>query len=195
VSDKLTTIKLAGELGRRFGKIHKLAVSSAAEAVRAMSVLFPGFQYHINTSKERGVGYAVFTGKNNIGKEELHNPVAGNIIKFVPIIQGSKSGGFLQILLGVVLIAASFGVAGIVSATVQGALFSTGVSMALGGVINLLSPQQNIQSKNNPSNGTSYNFSGPVNTSAQGNPVPVLYGRMIVGSAVISAGIMAEDQQ
>ncbi len=34
---------------------------------------------------------------------------------------------------------------------------------------------------------------GAVSTSAQ-NPVPLLYGRMIVGSAVISAGIFAEDR-
>ncbi len=39
----------------------------------------------------------------------------------------------------------------------------------------------------------SYTFNGPINTTAQGNPVPLGYGRMIVGSAVISAGITADD--
>ena len=74
-------------------------------------------------------------------------------------------------------------------------MLSMGVSMALGGVSQMLSPQQRGLSANDgPDNGASYNFNGPVNTSAQGNPVPVLYGRMIVGSAVISAGIYAEDQ-
>ena len=34
-----------------------------------------------------------------------------------------------------------------------------------------------------------------VNVTAQGNPVPLLYGEMIVGSATISQGIYAEDQQ
>ena len=29
---------------------------------------------------------------------------------------------------------------------------------------------------------------------AQGNPVPLLYGEMFVGSATISAGIYSEDQ-
>ncbi|HCW20974.1 MAG TPA: phage tail protein, partial [Achromobacter sp.] len=51
-----------------------------------------------------------------------------------------------------------------------------------------------LSTRDSPDNGASYNFNGPVNTSAQGIPVPVLYGRMIVGSAVISAGIYAEDQ-
>ena len=45
-----------------------------------------------------------------------------------------------------------------------------------------------------PDNGASYNFNGPVNTTAQGNPVPLLYGEMFVGSATISAGIYSEDQ-
>ena len=39
----------------------------------------------------------------------------------------------------------------------------------------------------------SYTFSGPVNTTAQGQPVPVGYGRLIVGGAVISAGITTEE--
>lgn len=43
-------------------------------------------------------------------------------------------------------------------------------------------------------NSASYNFSGAVNTTIQGSAVPVMYGRMFVGSAVIAAGIVAEDQ-
>jgi hypothetical protein len=45
-----------------------------------------------------------------------------------------------------------------------------------------------------PENQPSYAFNGPLNTQAQGNPVPVLYGELIVGSAVLSAGITAKDQ-
>ena len=44
-----------------------------------------------------------------------------------------------------------------------------------------------------PENRPSYAFDGPVNTAAQGNPVPVCYGRLIVGSQVVSAGMMAEE--
>ncbi|MEK7492166.1 MAG: tail assembly protein, partial [Pseudomonadota bacterium] len=70
-----------------------------------------------------------------------------------------------------------------------------GASMALGGVVQMLSPQaKGLSTKDSPNNGASYNFNGPVNTTAQGNPVPILYGRMIVGSAVLSGGIFAEDQ-
>lgn len=45
-----------------------------------------------------------------------------------------------------------------------------------------------------PENRASYSFNGPVNTSIQGSPVGLLYGQLTVGSAVISAGIYAQDQ-
>ena len=38
-----------------------------------------------------------------------------------------------------------------------------------------------------------YLFNGAVNTVGQGNPVPVLYGRMLVGSQVVSGAIEAGD--
>jgi predicted phage tail protein len=44
-----------------------------------------------------------------------------------------------------------------------------------------------------PENKPSFLFDGPVNTIAQGHPVPVGYGEMYVGSAVISAGIVTEE--
>ena len=71
-----------------------------------------------------------------------------------------------------------------------------GISMVLGGVVQLLSPQQTYDSaaSERPENRPSYNFNGPVNTTAQGHPVPLCYGRMIVGSAVISAGIETRQQ-
>lgn len=36
-------------------------------------------------------------------------------------------------------------------------------------------------------------FNGPVNTVGQGNPVPVLYGRLRVGSQVVSGGLSDAD--
>lgn len=40
-----------------------------------------------------------------------------------------------------------------------------------------------------------YAFGGVTNTTAQGNPVPLLYGKRRIGGAIISAGIYVEDQQ
>jgi predicted phage tail protein len=74
-------------------------------------------------------------------------------------------------------------------------LLPVGIAMVAGGVMQMLSPQaKGLGTQDSPNNRPSYSFNGPVNTSVQGNPVPLLYGRMTVGSAVISAGIYSEDQ-
>lgn len=70
-----------------------------------------------------------------------------------------------------------------------------GASMALGGIVQMLSPQaKGLSSSAAPENKPSYAFGGPVNTVAQGNPVGVLYGKRRIGGAIISAGIYADDQ-
>ncbi len=108
------------------------------------------------------------------------------------MLTGSKRGGLFQIVLGAVLIAASF-VPGL--SAFAPVLLHMGLAMVMGGVVQMLSPQATgLGTGDTGDNGASYNFNGAVNTQAQGNPVPLLYGRMIVGSSVISAGIYAEDQ-
>lgn len=194
MSEKIRTIRLYGKLGARFGRVHRLAVANAAEAARALCVLLPGFKQELATSEERGIRYAVFVGKENVGEDRLHEPPGNQDIRIAPVLHGSKRGGVLQTIVGVVLV-----VVGAVISYFGGGLgapiMKLGAAMILGGVIQMLSPQpRGLSAKDSPNNGASYNFNGPVNTTAQGNPVPILYGRLVVGSAVISGGIYAEDQ-
>jgi predicted phage tail protein len=195
--DTLRTIRLYGKLGTQFGRVHRLAVESTAEAVRALCALVPGFERELMTSRDRGVRYACFLGKKNISKDELALSGGTEEIRIAPVLVGAKAGGVLQFIAGAVLVVAGYIVTGLSygwAAPVGGAMISTGIAMMAGGVIQMLSPQPRPSSSNGPENGASYNFTGAVNTTAQGNPVPVLYGRMIVGSAVISAGILAQEQ-
>lgn len=197
MSERLRTIRLYGKLGTQFGRVHRLAVASAAEAVRALRVLLPGFERELVTAKDRGVAYAVFIGRRNIGADAFHYPVGDDDIRIAPVLQGSKNGGVFSTILGAVVIAISAVGSYFAPGNPLSAYgYQMGAALILGGVAQMLSPQQKgLSTKDSPDNGASYNFNGPVNTSAQGNPVPVLYGEMIVGSAVISAGIYAEDQQ
>lgn len=184
--EQLRTVILPGELAKKFGKYHKMLVSSPAEAVRALCLTMKGFQEHLTTSHSRGIEYAVFVGKDNVGKDDLKiKSSADKPIKIVPIIKGSKQG-VLQTVLGVALV-----VVGVVFQ--QPWAVQLGAALALGGVVQMLTPQTSTSSTDSSSK-TSYTFSGPVNTTAAGNPVPLLYGELIVGSAVISAGIEAVDQ-
>ncbi|MDR5774918.1 MULTISPECIES: tail assembly protein [unclassified Caballeronia] len=197
MSDKLRTIRLYGPLSQ-FGRVHRLAVSSTSEAVRALSVIVPGFKRFMLNAKDNGLTFAVFNGKRNLGEDQLPEPVGDDEIRIAPIIIGSKSGGLFQTLLGAALIAASFfvpaGGAFGIAALSQGAVFGLGASMALGGVVQMLSPQTSGLASSSGDNGTSYYFNGAVNSAAQGDCVPIVYGRMRVGSKRASAGIYAEDQ-
>ncbi len=208
MAERIRTIRLYGELGRLFGRVHHLAVHSSAEAVKALGILFPGFNQYLTSSKDRGLAFAVFYGKRNIGRDELGNPPGGVDIRIAPIVQGSKSGGGLQVVLGIALIAAaSFFSGGALAPAGASTLFGTasagwatagmvGISLAVGGVAQMMTGgQAKIDSSEAADNQPSYNFSGIKNTVTQGNPVPLCYGEMTTGSAQLSLGIRAEDQQ
>ncbi|MDE9483969.1 tail assembly protein [Xenorhabdus bovienii] len=188
----LRTIRLSGVLIPQFGREHKLVVSSPIEAIRALSVIIDGFEKFLLTAKERGLTFAVFIGKRNISRDELELSGEGDI-RIVPVIIGSKKAGIFQTILGAVMV-----VAGVFAwATPYGVpLVMSGVSMMLGGVVQMLSPMPGgLARREDPDNKPSYAFGGPVNSIAQGNPVPIGYGKRRIGGAIISAGIYAEDQQ
>lgn len=187
----LRKVKLYGKL-RKFGNEFYLAVKTPAEAIKALCVQLPGFEKFLAESKKNNLEYAVFNGKKNIGEEELQFDGTGDI-RIAPIISGSKRNGLFQTIIGVALVAASFFVPG--GAAVSGAFLSAGIGLTAGGVIQMLSPQpKGIDSREPTENKSSYAFGGSVNTTAFGNPIPILAGQRVCGGAIISAGLMSEDQ-
>ncbi|AOM40030.1 tail assembly protein [Xenorhabdus hominickii] len=186
------TVRLYGVLGAQFGREHKLVVASPQEAIHALSVLIDGFEQFLLTAKERGLTFAVFNGQRNISRDEL--ALSGDTdIRIAPMIIGSKRAGVFQVILGAVMVVAG----AFMWATPYGVpLVMSGASMMLGGVVQMLSPMPGgLARREDPDNKPSYAFGGPVNSIAQGNPVPLGYGQRRIGGAIISAGIYAEDQQ
>lgn len=195
----LRNVRLGGPLGKLYGKNHKFAVKDPLEAIRALKANFNDFEKYMNTSKMRGLTYAIFSGKRNLKVDELEMDKGRGDIYIIPVIIGSKRGGLFQTILGAVLITAATiatgGFAGFAAGGAWGIVGGIGASMAIGGAIQMLSPQQSgLAMRQSPDNKPSYAFGGPVNSTAQGNPVGVLYGKRRIGGAVISAGIYAEDQ-
>ena len=194
---RLTTICLYGALGARFGRIHKFAVQTSAEAVKALCVNFDGFESYLMNAKKNGMVFAVFRGKRNIGVEDYQNLGGNNDIRIAPVMEGAKKAGIFQTILGAVMVVAGIAIATLsygALATFGAGLAAGGVGMMAGGVYQMLSPQpKGLQGRDDPDNRPSYAFGGAVNTIAMGNPVPVLYGEREIGGAIISAGIVAED--
>ena len=187
---------LLGELGKKFGRRFTLDIKNPAEAIRALCANFPGFAQFVSTSEDRNVGYRVVVGREDIVVDDLHTPSGRQVIKIVPVVGGAGKAG--KIIVGAVLIAAAIFYPPLAAFTLYGTTtlaavaFSVGVSLVLNGVIQMLAPQPKTPDKG-PENMPSYTFNGPVNTTAQGYPVPVGFGRMIIGSAIISAGQTVEE--
>lgn len=190
--EKVRTIRLYGKLGSMFGRVHRFTVDNPGQAISALCAMVPGFEKHLTESQDNGIGYAVFVGKKNLDETMLAAPVGSDDIRIAPMILGSKQAGLFQIVVGVILVVAGF----LTGGTTWGpAIAILGGALALGGAISLLSPQPKTQSsEDRDGNKASYVFNGAVNTQAQGNPVPLMYGEGLTGSAVISAAIRTEDQ-
>jgi predicted phage tail protein len=209
----LREIELGGALGARFGRSFRFDVESPAEAVRALCAQLPGFERHLIESGEHGVGYAVLLDDDCVSAEELRLPrKPAAPIRIMPVISGADSS-WAVVLLGIVLIVASFwfapavaGAAGAAGSAAGGAggaaaggvltlaqsqlLFSLGVSLTLTGVSSMLAASARVEQPNeNDRHRPSTFYDGPVNTLAAGHCVPVGYGRVLVGGGQISGGI------
>lgn len=203
----LKTMRLKGVMAKKFGALHRYHAEDLRELIRAMCSQVPGFKKYVSNAHLNGVRFAFFSGKENIGLQEFDMSSASTEFCMEPIIEGSKRGGMLQIVIGAVALVAAYFTAGAsltaiglstsVATGVTTALTGLGISMALGGVIQMLTPQPNynIGASSSTDNKPNYAFGSPVNTVAMGYPVPVLYGQREVGGAIISAGSFTSDQQ
>jgi predicted phage tail protein len=184
----LRNVKLYGHLEEEFGRDHQFDVSSPAETIRALAANYPKFLqklkkgYYVfvkGETLESGRDLPVEELKMNFGKDDFH---------LCPVIEGSKSG-WLNVILGVILIIVGV----IVSAYSGGAgtpLIQLGIGLMISGIVQLLTPVPGPPpERNNPDERPSFVFTGPVNTSEQGGPIPICYGEFIIGSTIISAAI------
>lgn len=194
----MRTVYLHGRLGAQYGDSFRFDVETAGEALRALNVNLPGFieslregSYELvrgDLDEESGMWLELnHINGFRLGASDLH---------IVPANEGSsKRGGAIKTILGVALIgaavffsggtlAAPLASSGILSGMTYGNLAMLGVALTLAGVSDLMAP------KTKPTgNQGSFAFSGPGNTYDQGNPVPLVYGEMICGSQLVSAGL------
>ena len=87
---------------------------------------------------------------------------------------------------------------GALGAITYGNIASVGLMMTLTGVSQLLSPtpqasQAAYTNMERPEARTSFIYGGAVNTSEQGGPIPILYGRMRIGSTLVAASVSTDQ--
>lgn len=187
-------IRLYGELAKKFGREFLMEVESVAEAIRALSANFKDFEKELSTSHLRGIRYIVRADKLDVSESKLNEGLAPNqVIRIAPIVIGRKNAGAFQTILGITLIVV--GVVLISTGQPWGSYFvQAGVAMVAGGIIQMLNPPPKATDPSeSPENKPSTYYDGVVNTFAQGHPVPIGYGKLMIGSAVISAGLIVEE--
>ncbi len=201
----LRKVRLYGQLAEFVGrKVIEANLSSAAEAVRMLIANFPELDCHMADQN-----YKVLVGDGALTLDDLHNPVGQEEIKIVPVIVGA-GGNVGQILSGAALIAlaafnpfgaATIGTFGLTAPIAVTSLLPSvgiiGAGLVLNGVAGIISPvpslPQGPDTAQDPRK--SFSFSGIQNTSRGGTPVPIVYGKTLTGSVVISAGIDTEQVQ
>ncbi|ECY5867520.1 tail assembly protein [Salmonella enterica subsp. diarizonae] len=193
----MARICLYGDL-QRFGKRISLDIKTAAEGVYALAMQIPGFRQRMSEG-----WYQIRIAGEDVSEQtlsaRLHEPLPpGVVIHIVPRMEGAKSGGVFQVVLGAVAVVAAFWTGG-ASMAAWGALstglFTAGASMMLGGVAQMLTPQPKAPSIHSADNGKQNTyFSSLENMVAQGNPVPVPYGEIMTGSRRISQELSTRDE-
>jgi predicted phage tail protein len=183
----LRKIKLYGKLAKFIGhRTLEADVATAAEAARFLVANWPELEKEMASQH-----YRVSLGSYDLNEDELHDPAGRQAIKIAPVVSGAGAVG--KIIAGIALVALSFipGFAAWAGPTAYALITGVGASLLLGGVAQLISPTpktpMGLDSQQDPQK--SYSFSGVQNTSRQGTPVPIVYGEMLVGSVIISAGI------
>jgi predicted phage tail protein len=214
----MKVVKVYGALRERLGQCRfELNVATPAQAIKALCVNFPGLDKWLIDSEQDGVAYRVRVGKEEATPSDMSVLALPwserEVFSITPVVAGAGRG-FGSFLFGGLLIGASFlfpgaglfgttglfgaGGAGIVgvsssavltATTVGTALSAVGAALVLGGVSQMISPTPpsglELKEANRIQN---FSFSGITNTSQQGLAVPIAYGRVVVGSAVISTG-------
>ena len=218
----MKVVKVYGALRKRLGQCRfEFDVATPAQAIKALCVNFSGLEKWLIDSEKDGVGYRVTVGKEHITDDlsPLVMPWSEKeVFSITPVVAGAGRGAG-QILLGAALIAVAiavpgaafasggFAAAGTAATATAAAIPATfaataaafagnlGIALVLGGIAQSISPQPEPTSLDESVQLESFTFSNVVNTSKQGLPVPIAYGRVFAGSAVLSSSLDVDQKQ
>lgn len=184
-------VYLEGEIGEKFGKEFTMNVDSFAEAIRCLDCNFPEFRQYMIESEDRGIGFVCGVSGAAIQDERellLEDKNQGDFtISAVPA--GSKKAA--KIIIGAVLMYVAYTIdpSGKTSLEIaQAFLYSLGANLVITGVQEMLAPDPSVDDAQDES----YLYQGTTQTILEGDPVPLLYGKLRVPARPISTSIRNE---
>ena len=193
---ELVHVQLGGPMAKHFGRHWHLKVRNTKQALDLIEANKPGFKawmkrniktydsYHIQITNKQGHKWSVDEREYQMMGQS--DNIAKIRITPVPRGSGGSAFGWFQTVVGAALL--------VVSAVVMPALAPLGLSLMMGGISQIISPQATNESVRQADNSNSYYFDGPQNTENQGNPVQLIYGEeILVGSQVVSSSITIDQ--
>ena len=192
----MVQVKFYGSLKRFADEPLELDVGNFKELMSGLLTQIKGLRQHL-----RHGYYKVRVGSKYLSEEQLKaNPIIDLkddcTVHFTPVVAGAgKGGGGLQMIVGAVLIAIAYiNPFGYLSGPMVTAMYAAGVSMALSGVVGLLTKPPEMNNKyDDGEKKQSTSFSNIRNLTPQGRPIPLLYGKMLTSFVLISQGIETID--
>lgn len=192
----MVNVRFYGSL-KQFGSDFRLDCKTPAEVIHALTSQIPKLRQFI----QQGL-FTVRVGRDYFDNRYLEKGLSQKLkddstVHFTPTLKGSKRGGLFGVITGVALIAGAlalgplgFSVIGANAAWMVGGL---GASMLLGGVAQMLTKMPSMSTGKDADKKQSTSFSNLSNMAAQGRPMPLAYGRIRVGSLIISQGVETMD--
>ncbi len=185
----MTKVILHGILAKEFNKNFDLAIARPKEVFDAISCVYANFRNRVVELHNQGIHFVLLIdGKKITNIEEMSVPLKDQVINIVPLICGH--GIVAGVVGAIATVAGSIGsaLAGIGAFLASGtAAANLAMGIAMMGIQMLLAPKPEMNRPESTVNSTkqSFLFASKANTSEQGIPVPVGYGRLRAGSAVI----------
>ena len=162
------------------------AVKTVGECVEAVSTQIPA----LTRGPRKRVQILGVQNEHDLLREDVE------VVHIMPSFTGGKRGGFFQIILGGLLIAASILVpAGFLIANValKTILFNAGLSLALSGVASLLAPKPPSSTSSGAAPEGSKYLGAAGNTVQIGTRIPVGYGRQKVYGHILSFNVSEQS--
>ena len=198
----MKVVKVYGALRKKLGQCRfEFDVATPAQAIKALCVNFPGLDKWLVDSEKDGVGYRVAVSKEKVTEQDVSSllmPFSDKeVFSITPVVAGAGRGTG-QILAGVALVALTLVPGGLpIAGTLATKIGLLGGSLILSGIATAISPQPDmgLERGREAAKLESFVFNNVVNTSKQGLPVPIAYGRVFVGSAVLSSGLDVDQKR
>lgn len=192
----MVNVRFYGSL-KQFGSEFRLDCKTPAEVVQALTSQIPKLRQFI----QQGL-FTVRVGLDYFDNRYLEQGLNQKLkddatVHFTPALKGSKRGGLFGVIAGVALIATAFALGplgfSVIGANAAWLVGGVGASMLLGGVAQMLTKIPSMSTGKDAEKKQSTSFSNLSNMAAQGRPMPLAYGRIRVGSLIISQGVETMD--